>query len=85
MYWFYMSGPGQPAPTSIQLADGSCVVRRVMDSDNSCMFNAVGYVMEHSRSMAKVCITRLMSKVCDAVVCLSLITPSHFAHYTTLI
>ena len=37
------------APTSVGLADGSAVVRRIIDSDNSCLFNAVGYVMEHSR------------------------------------
>eukprot|EP00798_Chlamydomonas_sp_ICE-L_P022763 gene22763-29931_t len=47
------TGPGQPAPTSVQLADGSCVVRRVIDSDNSCLFNAMGYVMEHSRLKSK--------------------------------
>lgn len=41
-----------PAPTSIQLPDGSCVVRRVIPSDNSCLFNAVGYVMEHDRHKA---------------------------------
>jgi ubiquitin thioesterase OTU1 len=29
------------------------VVRRIIDSDNSCLFNAVGYVMEHSRAKAK--------------------------------
>jgi len=26
------------------------VVRRIMESDNSCLFNAVAYVMEHSRA-----------------------------------
>lgn len=41
-----------PAPTSVQLPDGSCVVRRVIPSDNSCLFNAVGYVMEHDRHKA---------------------------------
>lgn len=41
-----------PAPTAVQLADGSCVVRRVIPSDNSCLFNAVGYVMEHDRHKA---------------------------------
>ncbi len=40
------------APTSVQLPDGSCVVRRIINSDNSCLFNAVGYVMEHSRARA---------------------------------
>ncbi|GAA0150565.1 cysteine protease [Lithospermum erythrorhizon] len=28
------------------------IVRRVIPSDNSCLFNAVGYVMEHDRSKA---------------------------------
>ncbi|KAK8461653.1 hypothetical protein SEVIR_1G075900v4 [Setaria viridis] len=28
------------------------VVRRVIPSDNSCLFNAVGYVMEHNRNKA---------------------------------
>ncbi|KAJ9505862.1 hypothetical protein QJQ45_027953, partial [Haematococcus lacustris] len=32
--------PG-PAPTSVALPDGSSVTRRVIDSDNSCLFNAV--------------------------------------------
>eukprot|EP00955_Chlamydomonas_euryale_P080198 363392-Chlamydomonas_euryale.AAC.4 len=43
-------GAGGPAPASVVLADGSSVTRRVIDSDNSCLFNAVGYVMEHTRS-----------------------------------
>lgn len=42
-----------PAPTSVQLADGSCVVRRIIPSDNSCLFTAVGYVMEHDRTKAQ--------------------------------
>lgn len=42
-----------PAPTSFRLADGSSVVRRIIDSDNSCLFNAVGYVMERSRRKAQ--------------------------------
>ena len=33
---------GDAAPTSVQLADGSSVTRRIIDSDNSCLFNAVG-------------------------------------------
>ena len=41
-----------PAAMSISMPDGSCVVRRVVDSDNSCLFNAVGYMVEHSRSRA---------------------------------
>ncbi|GAX85176.1 hypothetical protein CEUSTIGMA_g12594.t1 [Chlamydomonas eustigma] len=37
----------------VPLADGSaCVVRRPIPADNSCMFNAVGYVMHHSKSKA---------------------------------
>eukprot|EP00252_Welwitschia_mirabilis_P022697 TRINITY_DN6223_c0_g1_i1.p1 TRINITY_DN6223_c0_g1~~TRINITY_DN6223_c0_g1_i1.p1 ORF type:complete len:211 (-),score=32.68 TRINITY_DN6223_c0_g1_i1:42-674(-) len=31
------------------MADGGVVVRRVIPSDNSCLFNAVGYVMEHDK------------------------------------
>ncbi|KAG2426130.1 hypothetical protein HYH02_014845 [Chlamydomonas schloesseri] len=56
---------GGPAPASMPVAggDGSCVVRRVIDSDNSCLFNAVGYVMEGSRSTA----ARLRRVVADAV------------------
>ncbi|KAG2437463.1 hypothetical protein HXX76_006113 [Chlamydomonas incerta] len=56
---------GGPAPSSVPVAggDGSCVVRRVVDSDNSCLFNAVGYVMEGSRSTA----ARLRRVVADAV------------------
>ncbi|XP_057827523.2 OVARIAN TUMOR DOMAIN-containing deubiquitinating enzyme 2 [Cryptomeria japonica] len=30
--------------------DDGAVVRRVIPSDNSCLFNAVGYVMEHDRN-----------------------------------
>lgn len=36
----------------VALADGTAVVRRVIDADNSCLFNAVGYVMEGSRARA---------------------------------
>jgi hypothetical protein len=46
-----LAGNG-PAPTSVRLADGSCVVRRIIPSDNSCLFTAVGYVMEHDRGRA---------------------------------
>lgn len=42
-----------PAPTSVALPDGCCVVRRIIASDNSCLFNAVGYVMEHTRAKAQ--------------------------------
>jgi hypothetical protein len=45
--------PAVAAPTSITLPDGSAVARRIIDSDNSCLFNAVGYVMEHTRSKAQ--------------------------------
>ncbi|GAB4820059.1 hypothetical protein N2152v2_007105 [Parachlorella kessleri] len=40
------------APISVAMRDGSAVVRRVIASDNSCLFNAVGYVMEHTRAKA---------------------------------
>jgi ubiquitin thioesterase OTU1 len=46
-----LAGKG-PAPTSVRLADGSAVVRRIIPSDNSCLFTAVGYVMEHDRGRA---------------------------------
>jgi len=36
----------------VTLPDGTAVVRRVIDADNSCLFNAVGYVMQGSRSRA---------------------------------
>lgn len=32
---------------------GGVVVRRVIPSDNSCLFNAVGYVMEHNKHKAQ--------------------------------
>ena len=40
------------APTAILLPDGTAVVRRIIASDNSCLFNAVGYVMEGSINAA---------------------------------
>lgn len=40
------------APVCVLLPGGAVVVRRVIDSDNSCLFNAVGYVMEGSRTRA---------------------------------
>lgn len=52
-----------PAPTSIALPDGSCVVRRVIPSDNSCLFTAVGYVMENNRGKA----AGLRKVIADAV------------------
>lgn len=41
-------------PESIAVAGGSglAVIRRLIASDNSCLFNAVGYVVEHSREKA---------------------------------
>jgi len=57
-----VSGKG-PAPTSVRLPDGSCVVRRVIPSDNSCLFTAVGYVMEHDRGRA----AQLRRVIADAV------------------
>eukprot|EP00798_Chlamydomonas_sp_ICE-L_P014393 gene14393-20395_t len=37
----------------VPLADGSaCVVRRTIPADNSCLFNAIGYSMHHSKSKA---------------------------------
>lgn len=38
------SAAQQGAPTAVKLPDGTAVVRRIIDSDNSCLFNAVGYV-----------------------------------------
>lgn len=52
-----------PAPTSVALPDGSCVVRRIIPSDNSCLFTAVGYVMEHDRGKA----AQLRRVIADAV------------------
>ncbi|KAI8463490.1 MAG: OTU-domain-containing protein [Monoraphidium minutum] len=43
--------PG-PAPTAVALPGGGAVARRIIASDNSCLFNAVGYVMEASRAKA---------------------------------
>ncbi|KAF8057140.1 OTU2 [Scenedesmus sp. PABB004] len=44
---------GGPAPTSVPLpGGGGAVTRRVIPSDNSCLFTAVGYVMEHDRGRA---------------------------------
>lgn len=51
------------ASALVTLPDGSCVVRRKVDDDNSCLFSAVGYVMEGSRSHA----TKLRRVIADAV------------------
>lgn len=43
----------KPTVDCVPLADGSaCVVRRKIDADNSCLFNAVGYVMHKSKTRA---------------------------------
>jgi ubiquitin thioesterase OTU1 len=42
----------QGVPTAVRLPDGTAVTRRIIDSDNSCLFNAVGYVTERSRKLA---------------------------------
>lgn len=47
----------------MRLPDGSCVVRRVIPSDNSCLFTAVGYVMENNRGKA----AELRKVIADAV------------------
>ncbi|KAL3147363.1 hypothetical protein ABBQ32_002844 [Trebouxia sp. C0010 RCD-2024] len=51
------------ASGSTTLPDGSCVVRRKVDDDNSCLFSAVGYVMQGSRSHA----AKLRRIIADAV------------------
>jgi hypothetical protein len=45
-------GKAGPAPSAVVLPDGTAVTRRIIDSDNSCLFNAVGYVMEGTRTKA---------------------------------
>lgn len=59
------------APLSVPLPDGTAIVRRIIDSDNSCLFNAVGYVMERSRAKAPA-LRRLIAQVKEqgAVLCL---------------
>eukprot|EP00877_Chromochloris_zofingiensis_P003132 jgi/Chrzof1/1281/Cz10g01030.t1 len=43
----------KPSPNCVALADGhSCVMRRKIAADNSCLFNAVGYAMHRSMSRA---------------------------------
>ena len=46
------ASPSGSASASVTLPDGSCVVRRKVDDDNSCLFSAVGYVMEGGRAHA---------------------------------
>ncbi len=56
-----VGGPGVAAPAapaegdglSISLRDGSQLVKRVIVSDNSCLFNSVGYVVARRRDMAQ--------------------------------
>jgi ubiquitin thioesterase OTU1 len=43
------SASSGPAPTA--LANGHVMVRRVIDADNSCLFNAIGYLMEKDRKV----------------------------------
>ena len=52
-----------PAPTSAPADGGGAVARRIIASDNSCLFNAVGYVMQRSRSVAR----ELRRVIADAV------------------
>lgn len=54
---------GGSTAASTTLSDGSCVVRRKVDDDNSCLFSAVSYVMEGSRSHA----AKLRRIIADAV------------------
>lgn len=48
--------PAAPRPgaavTEVPMADGTALVRRIIDSDNSCLFNSVGYAMHRSRALA---------------------------------
>lgn len=44
------SQAGNGVVLDVPLPDGMVLTRRVIDSDNSCLFNAVGYVMEHGRT-----------------------------------
>ena len=43
------AGPDMPI-SSEALPDGTFIVRRYVDSDNSCLFTAVAYALEHNRS-----------------------------------
>jgi ubiquitin thioesterase OTU1 len=44
--------PGAVTSVAVPNGSGSVVVRREIASDNSCLFNAVGYVMEGTRNRA---------------------------------
>lgn len=37
------------APDNVPLPDGTVLVRRVIEADNSCLFNAVSYLVERSK------------------------------------
>ena len=56
------SAPSAPSAPSYE-DDGTVAVRRVIDSDNSCLFNAVGYVTSRSLREAP----RLRRVIADAV------------------
>jgi ubiquitin thioesterase OTU1 len=57
------AGPPKVAPTAIKMSDGSILVRRIVDSDNSCLFNSVGYLlMNHDKTKSKA-IRAIVSKV----------------------
>lgn len=45
------------------LSDGRCIIRRIVPDDNSCLFSAVGYVFQGTRSTG----SSLRSIVADAV------------------
>lgn len=55
--------PAGGAPNAVAIRDGSAVARRIIESDNSCLFNAVGYVMEGSRNRSQ----RLREVIADTV------------------
>jgi ubiquitin thioesterase OTU1 len=58
----YRRAPPAP-PQHVALPRGEVIVRRAVADDNSCMFNAVGYCLQHSRALA----TQLRQVVVDAV------------------
>ena len=53
----------QGAPVLVALPDGSAVTRRIVPSDNSCLFASVGYVTSQNRSQA----AQLRRVIVDAV------------------
>lgn len=54
--------PPQP-PQTAALPSGDVLLRRTIADDNSCLFNAVGYCLQHSRELAP----RLRQLVADVV------------------